>query len=153
MVVLGGRGAVSHERGTPVNVPSVPDRPILKSIVLPLSEHAGVESVPYSWVTGSCRVLVYQVFLYTHDLSPIQQPQSPSRSGFETEFVSDNRLVRIHFIIVMIRRSDIAPGEFEFPSPGRLYVNVFPTTGVLELSEITLTSKEEFGRGYLFSIS
>jgi len=30
----------------------------------------------------------------------------------------DNLLVRIHFIIVMIRWTGLAPWEFEFPFPG-----------------------------------
>jgi len=33
----------------------------------------------------------------------------------EREFFIDNLLVRIHFIIVMIRRTGLAPWEFEFP--------------------------------------
>ena len=32
----------------------------------------------------------------------------------------DNLLVRIHFIIVMIRWTGLAPWEFEFPFPGSL---------------------------------
>ena len=32
----------------------------------------------------------------------------------------DNLLVRIHFIIVVIRWSGLAPWEFEFPFPGSL---------------------------------
>jgi len=38
----------------------------------------------------------------------------------EREFFIDNRLVRIHFIIVMLRWIGLAPWEFEFPSPGSL---------------------------------
>ena len=34
------------------------------------------------------------------------------------EFFIDNLLVRIHFIIVMIRWTGLAPWEFEFPFPG-----------------------------------
>ena len=34
--------------------------------------------------------------------------------------VIDNLLVRIHFIIVMIRSTGLAPWEFEFPFPGSL---------------------------------
>jgi len=45
-----------------------------------------------------------------HDWSP-----SPER-----EFVIDNLLVRIHFIIVMIRWTGLAPREVEFPFPGSL---------------------------------
>ena len=36
------------------------------------------------------------------------------------EFFIDILLVRIHFIIVMIRWTDLAPWEFEFPFPGSL---------------------------------
>jgi len=32
----------------------------------------------------------------------------------------DNLLVRIHFIIVMMRWTGLAPEEFEFPFPGSL---------------------------------
>ena len=38
----------------------------------------------------------------------------------EREFFIDNQLVRIHFIIVMIRVTGLAPWEFEFPFPGSL---------------------------------
>ena len=38
----------------------------------------------------------------------------------EREFFVDNLLVRIHFIIVMIRWTGLAPLEFEFPFPGSL---------------------------------
>ena len=36
----------------------------------------------------------------------------------EREFFIDNLLVRIRFIIVMIRWTGLAPWEFEFPFPG-----------------------------------
>ena len=38
----------------------------------------------------------------------------------EIEFSIENPLVRIHFIIVMIRWTGLAPWEFEFPFPGSL---------------------------------
>jgi len=38
----------------------------------------------------------------------------------EREFFIDNLLVRIHFIVVMIRWTDLAPWQFEFPFPGSL---------------------------------
>ena len=38
----------------------------------------------------------------------------------EREFSIDNLLVRIHFIIVMISWTGLAPCEFEFPLPGSL---------------------------------
>ena len=36
------------------------------------------------------------------------------------KFFIDNPPVQIHFIIVMIRWTDLAPWEFEFPFPGSL---------------------------------
>ena len=36
------------------------------------------------------------------------------------DFFIDILLVRVHFIIVMIRWSGLAPWEFEFPFPGSL---------------------------------
>ena len=42
------------------------------------------------------------------------------REGTEREFFIDNLLVRIHFIIVMIRWTGLAPWDFEFPFPGSL---------------------------------
>ena len=36
----------------------------------------------------------------------------------EREFFIDNLLVRIHFIVVMIRWTGLAPREFEFSFPG-----------------------------------
>ena len=38
----------------------------------------------------------------------------------QREFFIDYLLVRIHFIIVMIRWTGLAPWEFEFPFPGSL---------------------------------
>ena len=38
----------------------------------------------------------------------------------EREFFIDNLLVRLHFIVVMIRWTGHAPWEFEFPFPGSL---------------------------------
>ena len=40
--------------------------------------------------------------------------------GAERAFFIYNLLVRIHFIIVMIRRTSLAPREFEDPFPGSL---------------------------------
>ena len=50
-------------------------------------------------------------------------PQSwynPIQPHREREFFIDNLLDRIHFIIVMIGWTGLAPWEFEFPSPGSL---------------------------------
>ena len=38
----------------------------------------------------------------------------------EKEFFVENLLVRIHFIIVKVRWTGLAPWEFEFPFPGSL---------------------------------
>jgi len=49
-------------------------------------------------------------------------PRAPRtcQGGAEREFFIDNLLVRIHFIIVMIRWTGLAPWEFGFPFPGSL---------------------------------
>jgi len=49
----------------------------------------------------------------------------------EREFFIDNLLVRIHFIIVMIKWTGIAPWEFEFSFPGSLtstFLNPTPSS-------------------------
>ena len=45
---------------------------------------------------------------------------SASTLRVQREIFIDNLLVRIHFIIVMIRWTGLAPWEFEFPFPGSL---------------------------------
>jgi len=45
---------------------------------------------------------------------------SPELLISEKEFFIDNLLVRIHFIIVMIRWTGLAPWEFKSPFPGSL---------------------------------
>ena len=42
------------------------------------------------------------------------------------EFFIDNLLVRIYFFIVMIRRTGLAPWEFELPFPGSLTSTFLP---------------------------
>jgi len=44
-----------------------------------------------------------------------QRRDAEGRRGGEREFFIDNLLVRMHFIIVMIRWTGLAPWEFEFP--------------------------------------
>jgi len=47
------------------------------------------------------------------------EPHFDARGGAaERDFFIDNLQVRIHFIIVMIRWTGLAPWEFEFPFPG-----------------------------------
>jgi len=43
----------------------------------------------------------------------------------ERECCIDNLLVRIHFIIVMIRWTGLTPWDFEFPFPGSTYA-IYP---------------------------
>ena len=47
----------------------------------------------------------------------------------EREFFIDNLLVRIHFIIVMIRWTGLAPWEFESPFPGSLTSTLLDAEG------------------------
>ena len=51
---------------------------------------------------------------------PGRKRAARARRGAEREFFIDNLMVRIHFIIVMIRWTGLAPWEFEFPFPGGL---------------------------------
>jgi len=59
-------------------------------------------------------------------MAHIRQPRPDFGLGIlnlrdqEREFFIDNLLVRIHFIILMIRWTGFAPWAFEFPFPGSL---------------------------------
>ena len=57
------------------------------------------------------------MFLFRSDAAC---PDPCPRAVLEREFFIYNRLVRIHFIIVMIRWTGLVPWEFEFPFPGSL---------------------------------
>ena len=50
-------------------------------------------------------------------ISRLEKAQKAVRPHPEREFFIDNLLVRIHFIIVMIKWTGLAPWEFEFPFP------------------------------------
>jgi len=50
----------------------------------------------------------------------IESLEGKQVSTLERAFFLDNLLVRIHFIIVMIRWTGLAPWEFEFTFPGSL---------------------------------
>ena len=54
----------------------------------------------------------------TDDLMPLGGLVLDCRIFAERELFIDNLLVRIHFIIVMIRWTGLAPWRFEFPFPG-----------------------------------
>ena len=47
-------------------------------------------------------------------------PTRTSKACRERDFFVDNLLIRIHFIIIMIRWTGLAPWEFEFPFTGSL---------------------------------
>jgi len=51
---------------------------------------------------------------------PARASSTSPEAGRERAFFNDNLLVRIHFIIVMIRWTGLAPWEFEFLFPGSL---------------------------------
>ena len=57
-----------------------------------------------------CRVSVWRLMVVTHNRAFCEQ--------VKRECFIDNLLVRIHFIIVMIRWTGFAPWEFQFPLPG-----------------------------------
>ena len=47
-----------------------------------------------------------------------------AHTGAEREVFVDNLLVQIHFVIVMIRWTGLAPWKFESPFPGRCKATV-----------------------------
>ena len=55
--------------------------------------------------------------------SPLCSPLARTR---ERQFFIDNRLVRIHFIIVMIRWTGLAPWEFKSPLPEQPFLSRAP---------------------------
>jgi len=60
-----------------------------------------------------------------------------SVSSSEREFFVDNLLVRIHFIMVMIRWTGLAPWDFEFLFPGRGCCWCFCKCACIESREAT----------------
>ena len=66
--------------------------------------------------------LDHQLDYFDHQLLMTDAAPEPDVGGLcrqpaEREFFIDNLLVRIHYIIVMIRWTGLAPWEFEFPFP------------------------------------
>jgi len=61
----------------------------------------------------------------------------------DREFFTDNLLVRIHFIIVMIRWTGLAPWELELPFPGSL-TSTFLVHAVQGLASLALEPKLAF---------
>ena len=93
------------------------------------------------WLFLMCEVPLYSPNLETRNPKPNTSPasvspkpstpkpytstpetQSPNPKPYrqEREFFIDNLLVRIHFIIMIIRWTGLAPWEFGFPFPGSL---------------------------------
>ena len=66
---------------------------------------------------GYGRFLMSEVPLYSCTESHLRAPEWRWRRAREREFFIDSLLVRIYFIIVMIRWTGLAPWEFEFPFP------------------------------------
>ena len=56
----------------------------------------------------------------SHPLLLVLVSLTPLLPASEREFLIDNLLVRVHFMIVVIRWTGLAPWEFEFPFPGSL---------------------------------
>jgi len=70
--------------------------------------------------------------------------------GFqEREFFIDNLLVRIHFVIVMIRWTGLAPWEFEFPFPGSLTSTFLVDSNVYSQGPTAPKKGELCTQGYL----
>ena len=58
--------------------------------------------------------------LVVREVQVSQLRTTPGFSDTESDFIIDKLTVRIHFIIVMIRWTGLAPWEFEFPFPGSI---------------------------------
>ena len=73
----------------------------------------------------------------------------------EREFFIDNLLVRIHFIIVMIRWIGLAPMEFKFPFPGSLASTFLVRVESCKHPEIRILVPgfERLASGYRFRVS
>jgi len=63
------------------------------------------------------QILALTVLYLPYSLDSVRAVDGHSRVR---EFFIDNLLVRVHFIIVMIRWTGLAPWEFKFPFPGSL---------------------------------
>ena len=63
---------------------------------------------------------VFQTHIYLATNVPPHRQSIVGLNVKEREFFIDNLLVRIHFIIVMIRWTGLAPWEFESPFQGSL---------------------------------
>ena len=71
-----------------------------------------------------------------HQAQPVLDGELPERY-----FFIHNLLVRIHFIVVMIRWTGLAPWEFEFPFPGSLtstFLEELPQNGARQSQMSTL---------------
>ena len=69
-----------------------------------------------------------EVPLYAPQTEP--HPPSAAAAAGERDFLIDNLLVRIHFIVLMIMWTGLAPWEFEFSFPGSL-ISTFLAAGDL----------------------
>ena len=58
--------------------------------------------------------------MYCQITGELAWPTRTSKACRERDFFVDNLLIRIHFIIMMIRWTGLAPWKFEFPFPGSL---------------------------------
>ena len=70
-------------------------------------------------------------------------PSSKQATRQEREFFMDNLLVRIHYIIVMMRWAGLAPWEFEFPFPGSLTSTFLGYAGTLQSIQALLKASDQ----------
>jgi len=66
----------------------------------------------------------------------------------EREFIIDNLLVRIHFIIVKIGWTGLAPREFEFPFPGSLISTFLAGADLIELEGVARVHHLDNAQGF-----
>ena len=75
--------------------------------------------------------------------------QAPVAAGAEREFFIDNLLVRIYFIIVMMRWTGLAPWEFEVPFPGSLTSTFLEFIIFLHMVQAPVAAGADFTRLYV----
>jgi len=98
-----------------------------RAAVCPLSLCFSTRALPFGHNTGrACQRL-------TKLVQPVNFDNTGRASQREREFFIDNLLVRIHFIIVMIRWTGLAPWEFGFPFPGSLTSTLLKTFRALQV--------------------
>jgi len=94
------------------------DRPASERIYIYV--HTYIPALPEEEEEEAAAALRRSAFRNSDIRSRLFGPSYCNGTVLQREFFIDKLMVRIHFIIVMIRWTGLAPREFEFPFPGSL---------------------------------